>query len=221
MARTKKVDERKKGAFKHKTSIGEDGEILYDAPIPIKDEADLQNYGITRENCRYLNFNGSEKMLVYFYKTPDQALAEYLWECVNNQHSSAYFASRCMVPGKRKAFVRCRDTNKCGACPFGVTPETRQAAVVSLDGLIESGWDPMPVESVEHTVLAKIEREEIHTRMWSEDWRIAEVYEARTFLGDSVKTIAAELGNSESRIYQLLSRAKEIVKEYREDNSND
>ena len=93
--------------------------------------------------------------------------------------------------------------------------------MVSLDGLIESGWDPAPVESVERTVLAKIEREEIRARMCAEDWRIAEAYEARTFLGDSVKTIAAELGLSEPRVYQMLSRAKQIVKEYREENPNE
>ena len=185
------------------------------------DDADMKHYGITKADCRYLRFNGSQKMRVYFFKTPSREFAEYQWETINNQHSSAYFASRCMVPGKRKAFVRCRDTNKCSACPYGVTPETRQAAVVSLDGLIESGWDPTPVESVEHTVLAKIEREEIRALMCAEDWRIAEAYEARTFLGDPVKTIAAELGLSEPRVYQMLSRAKQIVKEYREDNPNE
>lgn len=221
MARTNKVNAKNEGAFRHGTSIGESGELLFDAPIEIVDDADMKHYGITKEDCRYLRFNGSQKLRVFFYKTPSRELAEYQWETINNQHSSAYFASRCMVPGKRKAFVRCRDTNKCSACPYGVTPETRQAAVVSLDGLIESGWDPTPVESVEHTVLAKIEREEIRARMRAEDWRIAEAYEARTFLGDSVKTIATELGLSEPRVYQMLSRAKQIVKEYREENPNE
>ncbi len=221
MARTNKVNASNEGAFRHKTTVGENGEILYDAPIEIKDQTDMDNYGITKADCRFLRFNGSQKMRVYFYKTSNREFAEYQWETINNQHSSTYLASRCMVPGKRKAFVRCRDTNKCTACPYGMTPETRQAAIVSLDGLIESGWDPTPVESVEHTVLAKIEREEIRALMRAEDWRIAEVYEARTFLGDSVKTIAEELSLSEPRVYQLLSRAKKIIKKYREENSDE
>ena len=33
-------------AFRHNTSIGANGEILYDAPIEIKDQADLDNYGL-------------------------------------------------------------------------------------------------------------------------------------------------------------------------------
>ena len=47
--------------FKHNTSIGANGEILYDAPIEIKDQADLDNYGITWDDCKTLNFHGSEK----------------------------------------------------------------------------------------------------------------------------------------------------------------
>ena len=142
MARTKKAG--LEAEFKHGTSIGANGEILYDCPIEIKDQADMANYGITNEDCRFLNFNGSQKMRVYFYKTPDRAFAEAQWEYINNLHSSGYFSVRCMVPGKRKAFIRCRDTNKCSACPYGRTPETKQAPVVSWDGLLDSGWEPTP-----------------------------------------------------------------------------
>ena len=48
--------------FKHHTSIGADGEILYDAPIEIKERADLDNYGIEWEDCTSLSFNGSQRM---------------------------------------------------------------------------------------------------------------------------------------------------------------
>lgn len=221
MARTNKVNVSNEGAFKHRTTVGENGEILYDAPIEILNADDLSTLGITREDCKYIRFGSSEKTLVWFFQTPNREFAEYQWETLNNQHSSAYFANRCMVPGKRKAFVRCRDTNKCTACPYGVTPETRKAAVVSLDGLVESGWEPAPVESVEHAVLAKIEREEMLTRMRDKDWRIAEAFEYRAFLGDSVKTIAAELSLSEQRVYQLLRHAKQIVQQYQEEIINE
>ena len=129
MARTKMAG--LEAEFKHGTSIGANGEILYDCPIEIKDKADLDNYGISDSDCRYLNFNGSQKMRVFFYKTPDRAFAESQWEYINTLHSSGYFSTRCMVPGKRKAFTRCRDTNKCSACPYGRTPETKQSPVVS------------------------------------------------------------------------------------------
>ena len=219
MARTKKAG---LGAeFKHGTSIGDNGEILYDCPIEIKDKADLDNYGIGWDDCRFLNFNGSQKMRVYFFKTPNRAFAEAQWEYINTLHSSGYFSVRCMVPGKRKAFVRCRDTNKCSTCPYGRTPETKQIPVVSWDGLLETGWEPAPAESVEHQVMAKLEYQAIRAMMDAEDPRIAIAFEAKELYGDSVKKIAADLGVSEPRVYQLLNRAKAIGRQSREDNDNE
>ena len=219
MARAKKAG---LGAeFKHGTTIGANGEILYDCPIEIKDKADLDNYNIGWEDCRFLNFNGSQNMRVYFYKTPDRVLAESQWEYINNLHSSGYFSVRCMVPGKRKAFIRCRDTNKCSECPYGRTAETKQAPVVSWDGLLDSGWEPAPAESVEHQVMAKLEYQAIRALMDAEDPRIAIAFEAKELYGDSVKKIAADLGVSEPRVYQLLNRAKAIGRQFREGNDNE
>ena len=63
--------------FKHNTSIEPNGEILFDAPIEIKDQADLDNYGITWSDCRTLNFHGSDKVTVFFFKTKNRDFAEY------------------------------------------------------------------------------------------------------------------------------------------------
>ena len=215
MARTNKVNERNREGFKHGYCVCEDGKTLYDAPIEIRDQADMKNYGITAADCHYLHFGGSQKMRVYFYKTTSREFAEYQWEYINNLHSTSYFNTRCMVPGKRKAFVRCRDTNKCAECPYGRTPETKQAAVVSLDGLVDTGWEPAPVETVERETMAKLQYSEIRKVMDAEDRRIARAFEAKVLLGDSVKKIAADLGVTEPRVYQLIARAKEIVKDYR------
>ena len=192
MARTKKVDVSNSG-----------------------DKADMSNYGITHDDCKYLHLGRSQRILVYFYKTPNRAFAEYQWEHINNMHSSGYYSTRCMVPGQRKAFVRCKDTNKCSECPYGRTPETKQASLVSLDGLVEDGYEPETADSVEQQAVAKMEYAEIRARMDAEDPRIARAFEARELLGDSVTRIAADLGVSEPRVYQLIRRAKEIGKEYR------
>ena len=215
MARTKKVDLSKSSEFKHRSYVVENGETLYDAPIEIMGKADMDNYGITIEDCKYLHFGSSQKMLVYFYKTTNRAFAEDQWEYVNNLHSSEYLSTRCMVPGKRKAFIRCRDTNKCSTCPYGRTPETKQTALVSWDSLTDAGYDLATTESVEDAVIAKATYEEIRNRMDEEDTRIAQAFEEKELLGDPVKQIAKDLGVSEPRVYQLISRAKAIGREYR------
>ena len=58
--------------FKHHTSIGPSGEVLYDAPMEIKNQADLDAYGITWDDCRTLNFHGSEKVTVYSGEREEQ-----------------------------------------------------------------------------------------------------------------------------------------------------
>ena len=218
MARTNKVNESNSGGFKHNTSIGKDGEILYDAPIVIRDKADMRNYGITHDDCKYLHLGKSQRILVYFYRTTNRAFAEYQWECLNNLHSSGYYSTRCVVPGTRKPFIKCPDTNKCSECPYGRTPETKLGAFLSLEGLIDDGWEPAREELVERQAIAKREYEELRALMDAEDVRIAQALEAKVLFSDSVKKIAQDLGVSEPRVYQLIARAKAIGIEYRNSN---
>ena len=57
--------------------------------------------------------------------------------------------------------------------------------------------------------------------MDAEDPRIALAFEAKELYGDSVKAIAADLGVSEPRVYQLIKRAKTIGRQFRKDNDNE
>ena len=115
MAKAKKAG--LEAEFKHNTSIGADGTIFYDAPIQIRDQQDLDNYHISWQDCRTLNFRGSERVTVFFMKVESRALAEYMWASLNTQHSRGYAATRCWIPGKRKPFIRCPDTTPCASCP--------------------------------------------------------------------------------------------------------
>ena len=202
--------------FKHNTSIGADGEILYDAPYEIKNQADLDNFGITWNDCRTLNFHGSEKVTVFFIRTKNRALAEYLWSALDTQHSRGFASVRCMIPGKRKLFIKCPDTNSCAACP---NKAKERSPIISWDDLTENGYEPIVDYSLHEQVEAKLLYESIKAVMDTEDTRIAKALEMKVLLGFSVKEIAAELGVSEPRTYQLLSRGKEIGIEYRANNS--
>lgn len=204
--------------FKHDTSIGSDGEILYDCPIQIKDRADLANYGITWDDCKTLNFHGSEKMTVYFMKLKSRSFAEYQWSYLDTQHSRGYASTRCMVPGKQKAFIKCPDTNSCAKCPYGRKPEDKEAPAISWDGLVESGYDPGAYNSTEEQVHAKMEYAALSDLMDNEDHRIRAAFEMKEF-GYKVAEIARKLNVSEPRVYQLIARAKAIAKQYRENNA--
>jgi DNA-directed RNA polymerase specialized sigma24 family protein len=134
------------------------------------------------------------------------------------KHRDEYRQKRCPIPGKLKPVILCPESNKCSECPYGRTPETKQAPVISWDELVDSGWEPTPEASVEHQVMARLEYETIRALMDAEDPRIAMAFEAKTLYGDSVREIAADLGVSEPRVYQLIARARAIGREYRQNN---
>ena len=66
--------------------------------------------------------------------------------------------------------------------------------------------------------LSKLEYQAIRNLMDAEDPRIAMAFEAKVLYGDSVKMIAADLGVSKPKVYQLIKRAKVIGRQYRKDN---
>ena len=94
---------RSEDEFRHNTIIGPNGEILFDAPIEIKNQADLDNYGITWNDCRTLNFHGSDKVMVYFFKTENRTFAEYQWRYLDTQHSRGHFL--CNLPPQRQEAI--------------------------------------------------------------------------------------------------------------------
>lgn len=213
MAKAKKAG--LEAEFKHNTSIGADGTIFYDAPIQIRDQEDLDNYHISWRDCRTLNFHGSERVTVYFMKVESRALAEYMWASLDTEHSRGYASVRCMIPGKRKAHIKCPDTNICANCPH---KGDKQAPIISWDGLTESGYEPVANTSPEESAVVKSEYDSIKSVMDSEDPHIAQAFEMKELLGFSVREIAAVLDLSEPRIYQLVARAKAIGREYRQKN---
>ena len=120
-----------------------------------------------------------------------------------------------MIPGKRKAYIKCPDTNSCANCPH---KEDKQAPVISWDGLVESGYEAAAGASPEENAVAKSEYRSIKAVMDAEDPRISKAFEMKDLLGFSVREIAADLGVSEPRVYQLIARAKAIGREYRQKN---
>ena len=96
--------------------------------------------------------------------------------------------------------------------------ELKQAPIISWDGLTESGYEPAAGASPEESTMTKSEYEIIKAAMDAEDIRIAKAFEMKELFGFSVREIAAEFQLSESRVYQLIARAKAIGREYRQEN---
>lgn len=76
---------------------------------------------------------------------------------------------RCMILGKRKAFIKCPDTVSCVTCPY---KDKKQAPLISWDCLVETGYKPVGRAPVCEQAIAKDEYNSIKALMDAEDARI-------------------------------------------------
>ena len=151
---------------------------IYYAPIIIHGKADLDNYNIQWSDCRTLHFGTSGSVTIYPFPTESKELYNMFRKLLNNQHSDAYRATRCQVPGKRGRLVRCDTRNSCANCPFGIDPANKEPNSVSLDrlagnptratGPLRKHWplSDMPVSVPVWTQRTSASRRSSRTTLW-------------------------------------------------------
>lgn len=212
MARTNTGNEL---SIRYTTTRTENGEIVYYAPIEIKDKNDLANYGITWDDCKTLHFGTSDCIIVYYFPTTNKRLAEFQWTELNTKHSKEYRSTRCSVPGKSGKLIRCPDTNRCRECPFGILAEDRRANYISLDQLSENGYEEAAEDRGMDMGLVKIEFESMRKIMDAKDPNIARAVVLREMYGYKVPEIARKLEINERQVYYCLQQARDIGKKYK------
>ena len=187
---------------------------IYYAPIVINGKEDLDNYNITWADTRTLHFGESSSVTIYPFPTTDKALYDFFRKSLNNEHSDAYRATRCQVPGKRGKLVRCDTRNSCANCPYGIDPADKQANTISLDGLYEVGWEPAGAsDTTSEKAIAAADYAAIRSRMNAEDERLAPMFEDYVLRGLSIKELQDKYSLSRRRVFQILARAREIGQE--------
>lgn len=198
--------------IEHTTQLVKDGCVNYYAPIEIEHSGQLETLNITWNDCRTWHI-GSERVTVYLCPA-DEATYRFLLGELRRKHRNGYRAVRCMVEGKLKPLIRCPESNKCSACPYGRKPEDREANIISWDGLIESGYEGEADNRMVEQLQAKLEYDEIRTLMDSENPIIAQVFEMKERDGFSVSEIADRLRIKPRNVYYYLDKAKAIGKKY-------
>ncbi len=198
--------------YRHRTSIGENGQVLYDAPVQIRDQADLNNYRITKEDCQTLSFGSNVKIKVYFLQVENRELAEFLWASLSTEHTRQYTERRCFVPGKKNTWIRCPRSTSCENCPYW---DEKKTPIISLNGLEEVNYHPEVSKSAEEVALGRLQYLEIRNLLDEEDDRLAGMIEAMVLQDESVKAIAERFGIQASRVYQLLAKIRKIGEAYK------
>lgn len=194
------------------TQLVKDGCVNYYAPIEIEHSGQLETLNITWNDCRTWHI-GSERVTVYLCPA-DEATYRFLLGELRRKHRNGYRAVRCMVEGKLKPLIRCPESNKCSACPYGRKPEDREANIISWDQQIASGYEPAASESMEQRVIDRDFYLHIRERMVKKDPNIAAAFEMSVLGELSAKEIAKALGVPERKVYYLIQQAKQIGKDY-------
>ena len=190
-----------------------EGKRVWMAPIVIEDEGQLETLYVTRSKCRTWH-SGPEKVLVYL--TPaDEKTFDYLKLSMDAIRKKVERNRRCMIPGKRKDFVRCPECYHCDACPFGMEGKVRTGRTVSRDLLMETELETaVSPDTVEDIVLRHEFLAEIRELMRRKNERILQVFELKFEKGYDVKQVADALGETSRNVYYFLSEAKRICREY-------
>ena len=220
--RDKTMAKPKNEVFQHGTTLDFHGDTLYDAPIVIRNQEDLDNYHITWNDCITIRIGGCDPRIVYILRTPNRELAEYLWCDLNNERNRDILSRRCMIPGKQKYKRRCPTTYCCSKCPFR---ELRQRIItISWEHLLEESYEKewnddnadSPCEQIGdfHLLLDELQEE-----LDALDVRLMAVLKLRKLWGYSAEKIAAELKCSVPRVYQLYKTAIQEARKCQGDGS--
>ena len=128
-----------------------------------------------------------------------------------------------MIRGEVKAFIRCPTSNSCKNCPYGINTTDRKPPIISLDKMMEDAYETgnydkicgTPMEDAGEYLLLL---DSLHAAMDPVDERLMKAFEMKELEGYPVQEIAELLHCSQARIYQLVTRAKEIARELLTDN---
>ena len=189
-------------------------DTIFYAPIEIESAEDLKFFGITRKDCCTWRV-GITPVLVYLMPSNEET-RDYLVQELKRKYTKRTREYRCQVPGKQKAWITCPESNHCSSCPYGSDGTRRQGRCVSLDALLEEGYDCAAPDFTEERVGNRAELEDLLAllREVNPDYvKIVELLAA----GFSVAEIATSLHTNVSSVYRSLKKIRTLAKEYRDE----
>ena len=197
-----------------KSILEKNGETVYYIPIEITNREQLETLGITSEQCRTWR-SGTEWKTVHL--TPcDKEVFTMLSRDQWGQQTREYRNNRCMIPGKQKPLIRCPQNNKCDACPFGISSWNRQPNLISLDELMDIGFEPENTEAPDQQVFQRMELQEIKLKMEEKDSRLFEIFVMVNLLDCKKTDIALKFHISAKKVRQLIADMNEIIQQIRD-----
>ena len=191
------------------------GKEIYAAPIEIEHREQLETLGISWSQVRTWKI-GSEEVKVHLTPAPKEVYDMLLGD-LRKRHRDGFRSVRCMVEGKSGRLIRCPDHHSCRNCPFGKTPDDRDANVISWDQCVAEGYEPASADNTEERIADLCEYEQIRERLYAADPDLVTMVEMKA-AGYSVKQIAEHLHKLPITVYKSFERIARIGNQYRDEN---
>ena len=190
--------------------MSQNEEIIY-APIEIESEDQLHALGATWDDCRTWKIGA---FLVTVYLVPaNQETRDYLMQELQKKYEHYSRHTRCLVPGRRKSLITCPERNRCCECPYGLSPQDQQSREISLDALLERGFDLDDGDTTSGNALLSLELKELLQVLQKENPDYVEVVRLIA-AGYTVPQIAKRLYLSRASVYRALDKIHTIAAAY-------
>ena len=187
-------------------------EVFY-APLVNESEEQMRDLGIKKEDCRIWTV-GTRRIRVCLVPA-NQETRDFLIAQLQADRTRERRANRCRVPGQRKAWVRCPAEVSCSTCPYGLQDDSKEASVVSLEVLMDSGFDKAGPDCTAEKAEHRDELRELIRRMNEVNPDLVRIVEWQA-AGFSAAEIAGKMGVSQPTVYRALQKIHQIAQDYRE-----
>ena len=184
-------------------------EIIY-APIEIESADQLHALGATWDDCRTWTF-GVTPVKVYLVQA-DEATRDFLVSELERKYTKRFRDVRCMIPGKIKAWIRCPECNKCSACPYGRSADDHEGTTVSLDYLMENGYESATGDVTAEQAENELLLDEILDKLRRLNPAYVDIIQLKA-AGYSTTEIASKLGISQPTGSRMLRRIQKLTAE--------
>ncbi len=129
---------------------------------------------------------------------------------LKKKYNSFYRQHRCLVPGVRKDWIRCPETNHCDACPYGRQPEQYDTGLLSLEGKFEDEED---VVDPEFSVEKITEWREMFAALEEVSPEADRAIKLK-IAGFTLQEIADRMGKSVAAVNRLIVKARAFFEGY-------
>ena len=184
-------------------------EIIY-APIEIESADQLHALGATWEDCNTWTI-GVTPVKVYLVEA-DEATRDFLVSELERKYTKRFRDVRCMVPGNIKAWIRCPECNKCNACPYGRSADDHEGVMISLDDLMENGYESATGDVTAEQAENELLLEELLEKLRSLNPLYVDIIHLKA-AGYSTTEIASKLGISQPTVSRMLRKIQNLTDE--------